>query len=83
MGSYEYKGYEITVTTTTFASSGAFAPVMFTISRKGERESLHWDAIYQIFSSPEDADGVAHAAARAWIDEQGESVADRRPRAYQ
>jgi hypothetical protein len=72
MGSYEYKGYEITVTTTTFAGSGAFSTAMFTINRKGELQSLHWDAIYQIFSSPEDADGVAHAAARAWIDEQGE-----------
>ena len=72
MGSYEYKGYEITVTTTTFAGSGAFSPAMFTINRKGELEFLHWDAFYRIFSSPEDADGVAHAAARAWIDEHDE-----------
>jgi hypothetical protein len=65
MGSYEYKGYEIAVTTPTFAGSAAFSPVMFTVNRKGELESLHWDAIYQVFSSPEDADGVAHAAACA------------------
>ncbi|HJS76630.1 MAG TPA: hypothetical protein VJ778_04430 [Burkholderiales bacterium] len=72
MGSYEYKGYEITVTTTPFAGSDAFSPAMFTINRTGELGSLHWDAIYQIFSSPEDADGAAHAAARAWIDERGD-----------
>lgn len=68
-----YKGYKISVTTTT-PSKSPYSPAVFHIyGKRGEQAKLiHTGEVAGTFSSPQDAIRAAHEAARAWIDKHGE-----------